>query len=437
MTIDPFAGVLPETNDTPKKVAVTKTADTTPASVEDAMAYFEAVMTITDEDYEEPQPYVPYIKPADGVWIPLRITDVKVEPREQRLVVAYTKDGQRVIDPRKFADVITAGGEEVVEEGVVVHQFRIEAQHIATHFGERNSPFLLFCPILDIKIALRSPKRLPNGDTQLGFDKSSGRKLLAATRVGMGRNITEDEDLFKELAAALVGKAIMAKVRRRTSPSTSSKPRINPADGSFVKAKSDPSTGSVIRLTRNGNVFFYKTDADGHSAGDAYEGDIPGLIPFDGDFLIPDSSDEAQIVRDTFEQTNVFDNLADDVYRVPSVVMDAKQVTKDITSRFEVDTMTNGKKLIARYETIRRTDGTEEACQTTWETVGFVTVSGKKPGVAIQATTPSGQTITATWLGTHWEETKTAHVMQVSEDGVPRLVPVGGPDLSGLDEFKG
>ena len=437
---DPFGG-LENNVETPKDtMSTTKTATAT-ANASDAVSYFLNQMTVREEDYEEPQRYVPYIKPAERTWVPLVITKATVETREARLVVAYDSSGECVTDPKKIEKIVEAGGEEVVETGVSYYQFRLEADHLGAHFGDRPSPYLLFVPVFAQKIAFKEArKNRRTGEYELGFVKDVGRKLLAATRVGLGVAIPEDEEFLNNLAEELVGKRIMAQVNRREVKRSGDKPRVN-SDGSFVKAKIDQDTQTVIRLTKTEGGSYVNT-----ATGEAYEGNTAGLIPFTNEqFLIPDNSDFGQVVRDPFESVDTYDNLYDETFRVPNVVMVAKQVTKEIAERFEVADRLDGKKEVSRYAEIVRTNGDEVKGQITWETVGFVATATKAPGTAIQATlaeidptTNKPRVITATWLGTHWEETPQPHHLVVSEDdGKPRLVPVAPAAPSGLDTFKG
>lgn len=428
---DPFGG-LDNNAETPKEDTMTKTADGATA----ALKYFAAKMALSEDDYEEPKPYVPYIKPAERTWIAVEITGVKVETRESRLVVAYDSNGELVTDPDQIDEIVENGGEEVIEEGIAYSQFRLEVGHLGTHFGERNSPYLMFVPVFPQKVPYKEPRKIRGtNDYALGFKKDAGRKLLAATRVGIGRSVTDDATVLAEVAQDLIGKRVMVQVNRRESTKPTTKPRLN-ADGSFVKAKVDETEGSFVRLLKQDDgTFAHK------NTGEVFEGMTANLIPMDGgkEYLIPDNSDFGQVVRETTSTTNTFDNLYDDTFRVPNVVMVAKQVTKEIAARFEVVDRTDGKKEVSRYVEIVRANGDEVTGQITWESIGFVATAKRDPGTALQATIKGDdgdKVITASWLGTHWEETPQKHELVVTEDGKPRLVPVAG-GAGGLDTFKG
>ena len=157
MTIDPF-GTVPQ--NTEEKTAPKKTAPKKPDPVEDAvpaktekkddvldLAAFIAEMssmTLDESDFEQPEEvfYRPYIKPADRVRIPLKIVKAEVKLREgQRIVVARTKDGQTVMNPRAI-DVLVEehGATEEVLEDASYFQFILEAVHVAECFGDRRVP---------------------------------------------------------------------------------------------------------------------------------------------------------------------------------------------------------------------------------------------------------------------------------------------------------
>lgn len=374
------------------------------------LASFIAEMTIDEDDFAAPEPISYYIKPADGTWIPLRIVSAKVEQREMKAVVAYTPDGEMVTNPRGIDKLVSEHGAKQEVEDITVYQFVVEAEHEATCFGERPAPYRLYTQVFPLRIPLKKP-RMRGGVEEVGFDKASGKKLLAATRVVKpGMNIKEDEEQLQALADAMTadgGKIVMARVRRRTVKSDDSIPRKNP-DGTFVKCKVDEVEGAPIRLRKKDDGFVYS------STSEAYEGPTAGLIPFGDDgFLIPDHSDDGAIVKDMVKRENVYDNLADEVFGVQG---------RDIT--------------------IHRNDAeeTEVDAKITWETTGFTTVLPVKAGTLVQAVTEGGELITATWLGTHWQETEKEHELQVSETGEVRIVSVVSEDAgsqSSFDEFKG
>lgn len=414
---DPFKTVE-ETGTTktapPKKAAAAKSEPkdepkTEAATEADPLASFLAEMTIDEEDFEAPAPFVSrYIKPADGLWIPLRIVDAKVEQREMKAVVAYTPEGEMVTNPRGIDKLVEEHGATQEVETISVYQFVLEAEHVATCFGERPSSYRLYTQVFPVRIPLNKPRKR-NGVEEVGFDKTSGKKLLAATHVVKpGTKITEDPEQLQELADAMVadgGKIVMARVKHRVKKSDDAVPRKNP-DGTFVKCKVDEVEGSPIRLRKKDDGFVYS------SSGDVYEGPADGLIPFgDDNYLIPDNSDDGAIVKDMVKREQVFDNLADDVYGVKG-----------------------------RTVTIVRLDDAEVEAEVTWETVGFITVMPIKAGTMVQAVAEGGELITASWLGTHWQETDKPHELQVNEAGEVRMVSAidaAGGSESGYDVFKG
>lgn len=415
MSVDDPFGSLKKTGETPEDAKPAPVEDTVPTKTEpkDAVEFdissFIAEMTLDAEDFEQPAEVIfkKYIKPAHGTWIPLEITDAKVELREgQRAVVAYSKDGQQIMSPKGIDILVSDHGatEEIIDDASFF-QFKLEAEHVAECFGERQSPYLMFAPVFDMRIPLKNPKK-----GKLGWDKKAGRHLVAATRIlKPGDKILDNEEALNELAKKMIGKKVLAKVRRKESTREESKPRVH-ENGSFVKARVDQTEGAFILLTKKNGTVIYK------ASGEVYEGDTDGLIPFGDDLLIPDTSDDSAIVKDMVKSTMSFDNLEDDVASVPSLDVE-----------------------------IHRVDGSDVQGVITWETVGFIATKPVKSGTAIQAEITEGgekKIITATWLGDMWEETPDEQQLQVTDAGEVRYVPVdkgdGTPaDLSGLDMFKG
>lgn len=404
--VDPFATV--EKTGTTK--AKTTKAKVEPIGMEELLAYV-GEMTLEEEDFAPPAPIMTrYIKPAEHTWVPVTITDVKVEQREQKAVVAYTADGTMVYNPVMIDKLVSEHGAEQSVESVTLYQFVVEAEHLADCYGERSSSYRLYTPVFPMRIPLNKP-RTRNGVTEMGFDKNSGKKLLAATRVlKPGVRLKEDENIeetLTKLAEEMVGRNIMARIRHRVKKSDDSIPRKN-QDGSPVKALVD-NDGSFVRLARKGENLIYST-------GEIYEGETTHLISFDNGFLIPDDSDDAATVRDTVKREVTYDNLADDVYGLPG-----------------------------RTITVQDSEGAEFEAEVTWNTLGNVAVQPIKAGTMVQGVIQGEERqntlITASWLGTHWAESEVPHELQVSDPGgVMSLVSVdlltGGTD-AGLDMFKG
>jgi hypothetical protein len=248
-----------------------------------------------------------------------------------------------------------------------------------------------------------------NGVKEIGWDKFSGKKLLTATRlVKPGQRMANNEDFLKELADGMVrdgGKIIMAQVRHREKENVTSTPRQY-GPNEFVKARTDE-TGSFVYVMKGDGGFFYAENDE------TYEGDSAKLIPYgENRYVIPDSSDDAAIVKDIVKRTKVYDNLHENVAPVPE-----------------------------RAITVQRTDDSEVSAEVTWKTVGFIVSEPYKAGTMIQAVAEGGELITASWLGTHWQETDVPHELQVTEAGEVRIISAaqaaGEVTQSGLDVFKG
>lgn len=431
---DPFAtvaetGTVSTTKTKPKteKKAQEKAQEKEAPTGMDEFLAFVGEMVLDEEDFSAPAPMTSrYIRPAEHTWVPVVITDVKVEQREQRAVVTYTPDGTMVYHPAAIDRLVAEHGAEQSVENVTLYQFVVEAENLAECYGERSSAYRLYSQVFPMRVPFNKPRNR-NGALELGFDKSSGKRLLAATRVVKpGTTVREDEDVLNELAAEMIGKSVMARIRYRVKKSDEAIPRKNEdgtptkalvdGDGSFVVLKEEgdsliDASGTILDKSDDG-LYTYIPDTVGASAL-VFRKDQ--LIKKDDAFLIPDNSDDGITVRDIIKRENVYDNLADDVYALPG-----------------------------RTITVQRNDGTESEAEITWDTLGNVAVQPVKAGTMVQAVvaeTNPQELITASWLGTHWAETDVPHVLQVDEsDGVMRLVSVslltGGSD-AGLDVFTG
>lgn len=370
----------------------------------DDAAYF-LDMEMGEEEYEQPAAFIPYIKPADKSWVPVEIISSDLASREIR-VVLQDEDGAEYVEATNKL------------------RFDLEAQLVASCYGERSRPFLLGTPVEDVVIPYKNAAKRKS----LGFKKSSGRRMLAATRsVKPGQKVTQES--LKGLTDAMVGKIVLAQIRRVPKTYQDSEPRTNP-DSSFVKAKVDEH-GSPVRVTRDeqGNYLMKENETP-------FPGDPAILIPYQGDFLIPDPSDDGAVVRDSTERKVEFDNLQDDVAPVPFAILEADQVTDDIREKFTIHEHIGGKFAAERMITVTRADGSEALGQTTWDTVGLMATTPLKPGTAVQAVLDGGELVTASWLGTHWSETPQEHTLEVTEGGSVLLVPVtAGQD--GLGVFAG
>lgn len=427
ITDDPFAAVeaaAPEEKTAPKKAAPAKAKKEETVEVSTQVIDFSnfiAEMTIGDDDFELPASIIPYyIKPAEHTWVPVRITSAVVEQKERRAVVATAPDGTIVTTPKVIDMAVEKGCPESVEDGLTMWQFVVTAEHVLTCFGVRKQDYRLYASVFPIRVPYRKPK-MQNGVELLGFDSYSGKKLMIATRtLNSGDRLTEENaERLEEIASSMVGRIVMARIRHREV--TSTVPRKNP-NGSFVKARINEDDGSFIKLEKKGDAF---VDSSGSKCETNEDGDviyIPSegpaaifppkqLIPFGAYYLIPDNSEDGAVVKDNVE--NVYDNLADEVGPVPG-----------------------------RIATIRRQDETEVEAEVTWETTGFIATAPVRAGTMIQAVSKGGELITASWLGTHWEEVD-PHELTVGDDGKMRLVSAtslaGGAaaGAQGLDVFKG
>lgn len=451
---DPFASLV-ENESSPKDKVVKQEEKSTVGNkeekkaVEDALkfdgaSYFAAEMVIAEEDYVLPQSTFsgPYVKPKVNSYIPVRISSGTVEERTQkRLVVGISKDGtERATSPERIEELVEEGGTQVIEENVPYFQFKMEAEHVSGLYGSRFSPYWLFVSAFDQMIPLSEAKRSKD---KVGWPKTAGRKLLTATRVGIewrqsnpDRPIREDAtlELLQEVADSMVGKIVMARVwHSDAQKKVEFKPRVGD-DGSFVKAKIDHSLGEFVKLTKNEDGSYVDSNS-----GEIYGGDITGLIKYENEFLVPDSSDDGEVVQDRIERETVYDKLQENVFPIPHEVV--PEVSEAMKNHFTVIERGDGKQIVQRLVVVNRNDGSKTPAEVTWETVGQIATQKRDVGTAVQAVTIDNEIITATWLGTHWQETPQPHRVELSELGEVRLVAEGpveaGIDFSGLDEFKG
>lgn len=328
MTDDPFATLNP-TDAAPQDAAPSDAAS-------DAESYFAAEMVIGEDEFEQPKEFVPYTMPEDRTWVPVEVIKADVASRTMRVLVADAK------------------GEKVPTE-VEIDQFVLEVQHLSTAYGERAYPYRLYVPVFDIELPTK------NGRT---WTKSSGRKLLAATRVTKpGQRITPET--LPELAKAMEGKQFMGQIRHVTKDYTDSKPRTNP-DGSFVKAKADEDGAPIRVIEAGGNLVLESSDTPCPVGKER-------LIPYkDNSYLIPDP--DGVLVRDMVTTTKTFDNLQDDVAPIPN-----------------------------REIVVTLKDGAEAKGVVTLETVGRMATRPVKPGTEVTVEKDGNQLI-ASWLGTSWNE---------------------------------
>lgn len=335
-----------------------------------------------EEEFEQPAAYIPYQMPADRAWIPVQILDAKVAVRDMRRVM---------IDPDTKA--------ETIEDKVTTVRFELEVQHVAECYGERSRPYLLGMPVEDVVIPFRSATNRKG----LGFKKQSGRKLLAATRVlKPGERITREN--LEKLTADMVGKIVMAQVRRVEKDYTDAEPVLDSA-GQTVRVKVDASEDKVEIIEKDGQLVLKADNTP-------FPGDASRLFRHEGTYYIPDPSDEGVMLKKMRKTTRTFDNLQDDVAPVPGRNID-----------------------------ITRTDGSTVSAEITWDTVGQITTKPIKAGTPVQAVTPEGELLTATWIGTSWTETPVEHTLEINDLGAVTFVPVSASpaQIAGdpLDVFKG
>lgn len=413
---DPFANLGKTDASTVTEGKPAQTAKTSSAA-----SYF-LDFELGEKEFEQPVER-PYQMPAEGSWVPVEIMDCHVVVKPMRRVLTNPDTGSTTI-----------------EDQVETPRFEMDAQLFAQCYGIRRGPYLLGMPIEDVIIPFKQ------GSTRkgTGFEKMSGRKLIAATRVlSQGGRVSGSE--LDELAARMNGKIVMAKVRLAHKDYDNSKP-VTDASNRPVRVKVNDSDQKVEIVEKDGQLVM-KAD------GTPFPGDPGRLFKFGDTYYIPDPSDDGVILKEFYKTTRTFDNLNDDVAPVPGMVVEADALDRilDEASRanFTIHqnsprlgpvAQANGSVLVERLIQVTRVDGSVVCAQVTWDTVGQITAKPVKSGTPVQAVTLDGDLLTATWIGTSWVETPVAHRLEVNGLGALVFVPEATDDDekgSPLDVFKG
>lgn len=364
---------------------------------------FDAEFTIDDKTYEVTEGgnggFTPYVLPAEKTHVAVEIVKAEVEEREMRIVVGRTQDGKVILDPENIDKAVKAGEatEEVVE--TKVPRFKLEVEHVAAIYGDRPRSFLMGAPVYAIKMAYKEGGKKRK---TLGFNKYSGPKLIAATRVleaGQRPNRAE----LQKLADEMVGKVVMAEVWHNTKEYTDATDRTD-EKGNVIKALIDEH-GSFVKVIKDGDVYVYQ------ETGDAYDMEEHKLVEYNDGYVIRDYSDESAPVKDLKKTTRTFDNLRDDVSPVPAGDMKTGEAERIVD--------------------LIRTDGTETTGEVTWDTVSQLVK--REVGKMAQAVVEGGEVITINWIGTAWVETPEPHALQLSATGALEFVTTEG----GLSTFAG
>jgi hypothetical protein len=334
MTDDPFAN-LGATGATDEPKAATAVAE--PEDAVDLDEYFLTEMTIGEEEFEQPKERVAYTMPANGEWVPVVILDAKIGQREMNVMVPDGSGGKRA-------------------ELKSVDRFELECQHATDKYGERSWPYLLSTPVFDLEMPTK------RGGT---WTKSSGRKLLAATRVTKpGQRITKDT--LGELATAMVGKTIMAQIRI-VEKKNNEAVALKDAEGNVLRARIDDEDEYIKIVRRDGELVMEET-------GKVCPVGPEALIKVNDHYLIPDK--EGRIVKVMEETIRHFDNLQDDVAPVPN---------RDVA--------------------YTKLDGKQGKAEVTMETVGAMTTRPLKVGTEVSAAVgKAGDVIRLSWIGSGWNE---------------------------------
>jgi len=398
MSNDPFAG-LAQTDSSAEDIV-------NDAFSGDFEFDFDAAFEITDATYEVTTGggFTPYVLPAENTLIPVRIVKAKVEDRETRIVVARTRDGKVLLDPTAIDEAVKSG--QATEEIVTtkVPRFNMEVEHVADIYGTRRNDFFLNANVYAVKISYTK-----NGKDR-SFNTYSGPKLFAATHV-LGPGEKPNRAKLQELADAMHGKIVMARVYHTPKPYQTSTDRLD-ENGKVIKAMVDEH-GSFVKVIKDGDSYFYEErDSDGNLT--PYDMEEQKLVEFKDGYVIRDFTSEGAPVKDLTETIRTYDNLRDDVFPVPA--MDPKTG--------------EGERLL----TFTRTNGTDAVTGTvTWNTISQIVKRPVAPGTMAQVVLDGGELVTVNWMGTGWMETPEPYAVQLSEDGKLQFVTAEG----GLNTFSG
>lgn len=330
MSDDPFASLKPTGETAELPVA----PDTTEEAAEAAFDFFE--MEIGEEEFEQPQERQPYVMPPNDAWIPVEIVKAETDTWDMNILLPGNDEPQNTPVPR----------------------FVLECQHASTAYGDKPWPYNLRVPAFDVKFKTRRG----------AWVKDSGRRLIAATRVGKpGQRITKDT--LDELAEAMVGKIVMVQVRHVTKDYTDSEFKVG-ADGQFVKAKVDDE-GAFVEVERDAEGVF-KLKSTGVALPEGLQ-DAKLYIENNGTFLIPDA--DGTPVREVVTTTKTFDNLQDNVAPVP-----------------------------VREVTYTKADGKSGKGEITMETIGAIATRPIKHNTKVTVMIKGGELVRLTWTGASWAE---------------------------------
>lgn len=323
----------------------------------------------------------------DGMWVPVRILDAKVEekhiPRLSSKTCIAVKGGKPVAVLYDAVEkALKEGAEEVIKE-VPLPYFVCTANHAAPRFGERRFDYDIAVPVFTIKTARRNPR--PGFST--GFANDNGRSLRVATGVlSTGDKLTKAN--MHEVAEQMVGKIVLARVSIVQSKKARTR-NILDENGSPVMVQVNPETGDAITVFRPKDGSGYILD-DGSGA--IWEGDESQLFP-----LGPDRCAVRSDGDDAMPLTEEYHPYVDYI-NPPFLPLPERKVM--------VERATEG-------------GGSVEG-EITLDTIGAI-ARGATPGVQVDVLLRTGETVTATWLGTEWVE------KPKSKDG----------EGSGMDAFVG
>lgn len=397
--IDDAFAALDSAPEDKKPVRTAKKSDTAvedAVAIDDLDAFFSALESVIDDSaWEMPaqREFTPYQLPKEYTWVPLEIVHADIKPRDIKIVVAV-KDGNIVaVKPADIAEAVKNGAEEELRE-VTLDEFRLELQHKSDIYGDRGRSFLWNAPYTGVRMGFKNGVKRKG---ELGWNNFAGDRIIAATRVlPHGKEFGRAH--LPALAEKMIGKNIMGRIKYNSKDYTNAE-KVRDSRGEYIK----------YRINKNGTPAEVIVTGTSFISADGTELKPEQVVEHAGVRYIRDDTEMGDVLTESSVTTKTFDNIGD-VAPVPSASPKTGEDERTIV--------------------VVRTDGKEAKAVVTWETVSQYANAPFKPNTKVQAVI-GDDTVTASWMGTVWEETEEPHAVRVDADGALEFVTAEG----GLDTF--
>lgn len=305
----------------------------------------------------------------DQMWVPIRILTSAVEdkhlPRLNSKTCIARKDGKTFVLFDAVESALRNGAEEIIRDDIRLPYFVCTANHAAPQFGQRRWDWEIEVPVFTIKTALFKEQK-----NRTGYKNETGRSLRLATGATSAGD-TVSKDNMHEVAGKMVETMVMAQI-------SMSKPKKKPVD--VLDEKGNRINVLLDQETRDPVLVFKLEDETGYvveGSGEVWEDNEGLLVPVEGRlFAIRDEGDFSGPLR--VEKSQCTDYLKATFLPMPD-----------------------------RNIQVEMLDGEVAEGEITLDTIGVIARS-KEPGfkvdVLIRTGKKTGDTITAVWLGTEWDE---------------------------------